>query len=66
MENILNIVMPIVIGGGFISYLIFDIFNSKGRSKKAKKSSILYNASVTDNGVPAREVFETLKKHDLI
>ena len=66
MENILNIVMPIFIGGGFISYLIYDIFNTKGRNKKRKRSNILYNASVTDNGVPADEVFKTLKEHNLI
>lgn len=66
MENILTIIMPIIIGGGFISYLIYDIFNTKGREKKRKRSSILYNASVTDNGVPADEVFKTLKEHNLI
>ena len=60
MENILNIVMPIVIGGGFVLYLIYDIFNTKSREKKRKRSSILYNASVTDNGVPADEVFKTV------
>ena len=36
MENIVNIIMPIIIGGGFISYLIYDIFNTKGREKKKK------------------------------
>lgn len=66
MENILNIVMPIIIGGGFMSYLIYDIFNTKGREKKRKRSSILYNASVTDNGVPADQVFKTLKENNLI
>ena len=67
METFLNTFMPIIVGGGFISFLFYEIFNTKGREKKKeKKKSILYNANVTEKGVPAREVFETLKKNDLI
>lgn len=64
METFLNTFMPIIVGGSFISFLFYEIFNTKGREKKKeeKKKSILYNANVTEKGVPAREVFETLKK----
>jgi len=33
----------------------------KNKKKKSKRSSVLYNASVTENAVPAREVFKTLE-----
>lgn len=33
----------------------------KRKTKVSKRSSVLFNASVTENGVPAREVFKTLE-----
>ena len=33
----------------------------KKKQVKSKKSPVLFNASVTENAVPAREVFKTLE-----
>jgi len=40
--------------------LYFDKVMRK-KKKESKKSSVLFNASVTEDAVPAREVFKTLE-----
>lgn len=61
----LNFILPILIAVGFISFLIFQIFNkSKSKAKKYDKN-VLYSAHSSNKGVPADEVFEMLRNNSI-
>ena len=75
MDALLNIFMPIIIMGGFLGFLAWQLrptilyflyflglIKKEPILKNEPEKSVLYNATVTENGVPAREVFETLEK----
>lgn len=62
MESLLNIIIPIIIGFGFIGFIVFQIFSKTSVVKNRNPQNILYFADSTNSGTPARNVLETTNK----
>lgn len=57
-------VIPYIILTMFFTFLFYECLPKK-KEKPIKSSPLLFNASVTEKGVPANQVFETLKKNNI-
>ena len=65
MESVVTIIISALFIGGLVFQIVkFYVKTPKEEKELAAKNS-LYHASVTDNGTPVNEVFETLKDNGI-
>ncbi len=62
MNIFLSLIMPIIVGVGFLGFIVYQIIG--GRAQKAKNASysIMYFADSTNSGTRAREVFDVINE----
>jgi len=62
MNIFLSLIMPIIVGVGFVGFIFYQILGSKSQKTKKVSCSIMYFADSTNSGTRARQVFDVINE----